>query len=474
MAEPGADILVVGSGELAATAARAPLEEAGHRVRVAPDGLAALTELKRQLPDVVVTEWDLPRLGAVGLCQAVRADPELAGAHLIVMTSADDSQRAVEALEAGADDYVATPFERAELLARVRTGRRTAQLRASEARLRALIANVPGAIYRCAPDRDWTMELISDEIERISGYPPDDFIESAVRTFASVIHPDDREPVEQAVFEACEAGRPFVLEYRIQRADGAETWVLERGQLVHGTNGRTWLDGAIFDISARRQAEEERRKREAEEARVAELRASRARILAATDEARRRIERDLHDGAQQQFVALALRLRLLLSQFEESAPQAVAPVQSALDELQAAIDELREVARGIHPAVLSERGLGRAVEALIARMPMAAELCEAPEERLPEPVEAALYCVVSESLTNACKHAGGSAVSISIGRSDGRVWAQVQDDGVGGARPGRGSGLSGLKDRVEALDGTLEVESPPGRGTTVRAELPCA
>ena len=266
MAEPGADILVVGSGELAARAARAPLEEAGHRVRTAPDGLAALTELKRQLPDVLVTEWDLPRLGAVGLCQAVRADPELAGAHMIVMTSTEGSQRAVAALEAGADDYLATPFERADLLARVRTGRRAAQLRASEARLRALIANVPGAIYRCAPDRDWTMELISEEIERISGYPPEDFIESAVRTFASVIHPDDRDAVEEAVFEACEAGRPFVLEYRIQRADGGETWVLERGQLVHGTNGRTWLDGAIFDISARRQAEEERRRREAEEA----------------------------------------------------------------------------------------------------------------------------------------------------------------------------------------------------------------
>ena len=169
-----------------------------------------------------------------------------------------------------------------------------------------------------------------------------------------------------------------------------------------------------------------------------------------------------------------MSLRLLVSQLEESAPEAAALVESTLDELQAAIDELREIARGIHPAVLSERGLVRAVEALIARMPVAAELCEAPEERLPEPVEAALYYVVSESLTNACKHAGGSTVSVSIGRSDGRAWAHVQDDGVGGASPGRGSGLSGLKDRVEALDGALEVESPPGRGTTVRAELPCA
>lgn len=473
MPEPGADILVVGDSDLIASTVRAPLEEVGHRVRTAADGAAALTELERQLPDVVVTEWELPRLDGRGLCQAVRADPELAGTHVIVMTSAARKERAAAALEAGADDFLATPFEQTELLARVRTGRRTAQLRASEARLRALMANVPGAIYRCAPDRDWTMELISDEIERISGYPPGDFIESAVRTFASIIHPDDAERVEVAVFEACAAGRPFVLEYRIRRADGDERWVLERGQLVHGTNGRRWLDGAIFDISARREAEEERRRREAEEARVAELQASRARIIEAADAARRRIERDLHDGAQQQFVAVALQLRLLVSQLEKTAPEVAPLVDDALDELQRAIDELRELARGIHPAVLSERGLVRAVEALLSRMPMAAKLRTAPEERLPEPVEAAFYYAIAESLTNACKHADASAVTVDIGRADGRAWVEVADDGVGGATAGEGSGLGGLGDRLEALDGTLTVVSPPGGGTTVRAEVAC-
>jgi len=460
VADPGADILVVGSAELAAPAVRAPLEEAGHRVRAESD--------------VVVTEWELPRLDGRGLCQAIRADAELSGTHVILMTSAGSSQRAVEALEAGADDYLATPFERAALLARVRAGRRTAQLRASEARLRALMANVPGAIYRCAPDSDWTMELISDEIERISGYPPEDFVDSEVRTFASIIHPEDREPVENSVFEACEAGRPFVLEYRIQRADGDERWVLERGQLVHGTNGRTWLDGAIFDISARRQAEIERRQKEAEQARVAELRASRTRIIKATDEARRKIERDLHDGAQQQFVVVAVRLRLLVSQLEKRAPDEAQLAEEALTELKRGIDELREIARGIHPVLLSERGLVRAVEALIGRMPMPVELREAPGERLPEVVEAGLYYVIAESLTNACKHAGASTLSVSIGRSDGSAWAEVRDDGIGGADSIDGSGLSGLADRVEALDGTFEVSSPPGGGTTVRAEIPCA
>jgi len=474
MPEPGADILVVAGSELVVSAVRIPLEAAGHRVRVAADGAAAITALKRQLPDVVVAEWELPRLDGRELCRAVRTDRELMGTHLIVMTSGARTECAAEALEAGADDYLATPFERTELLARVRAGRQTAQLRASEARLQALMANVPGAIYRCAPDRDWTMELISDEIERISGYPPEDFIDNAVRTFASIIHPDDRVRVEDAVFEACAANRPFVLEYRIDRADSDERWVLERGQLVHGTSGRTWLDGAIFDISARRQAEEERRKREAEQARVAELRASRTRIIEAADAARRRIERDLHDGAQQRFVAVALQLRLLVSQLEDTAPNIAPLVKETLDELQHALDELRELARGIHPVLLSERGLVRAVEALLRRMPMAVKLGEAPAERLPKPVEVAFYYLIAESLTNACKHAAASAVSVDIGRTEARAWVQVADDGVGGATANEGSGLCQLADRIEALDGTLTVLSPPGEGTTVRAEVACA
>jgi len=474
MPEPGADILIVAGSELVVSTVRTPLEDAGHRVRAVADGPSALTELNRQLPDVVMAEWDLSGVDSLGLCRAVRLDPELCGTHVIVMTSAARTARAAEALEAGADDYLAIPVERSELLARVRTGRRTAQLRASEARLRALMANVPGAIYRCAPDRDWTMELISDEIERISGYPSGDFIDSEVRTFASIIHPEDRERVEAAVFEACAAARPFVLEYRIQRADGDSRWVLERGQLVHGTNGRTWLDGAIFDISAQREAERERRKREAEQARVAELRASRARIIEAADAARRRIERDLHDGAQQRFTAVALQLRLLISRLQRSAPDVALPVEEALDELQRAIDELRELARGIHPALLSERGLVRAVEALISRLPMSVKLREAPAQRLPQAVEAGLYYVIAETLTNACKHADAGAVSIAIGRADGRAWVEVADDGVGGATASEGSGLGGLKDRVEALDGRLTVLSPPGGGTTVRAEVACA
>ena len=167
-------------------------------------------------------------------------------------------------------------------------------------------------------------------------------------------------------------------------------------------------------------------------------------------------------------------MRLLVSQLEDTAPNIAPLVKETLDELQHALDELRELARGIHPVLLSERGLVRAVEALLRRMPMAVKLGEAPAERLPKPVEVAFYYLIAESLTNACKHAAASAVSVDIGRTEARAWVQVADDGVGGATANEGSGLCQLADRIEALDGTLTVLSPPGEGTTVRAEVACA
>src|SRR3954451_13662038 len=166
--------------------------------------------------------------------------------------------------------------------------------------------NVPGAIYRGAYDTDWTMDIIGDEIERISGYPASDFVGSAVRTFASVIHPEDRAMVERAVAAAVARDEPFALEYRIVHRSGELRWVLERGCLTNG-----FLDGVIFDVSERKRGEQALLGREVEAARVAELQASRARIVAAADVARRRLERDLHDGAQQRFVAACLTLQLL-------------------------------------------------------------------------------------------------------------------------------------------------------------------
>jgi signal transduction histidine kinase len=209
-------------------------------------------------------------------------------------------------------------------------------------------------------------------------------------------------------------------------------------------------------------------------AQLAELRASRVRIVTAGDEERRRLERDLHDGAQQRLLALGLALHLARAQLGQEANGTSELLAEADAELRAALDELRELARGIHPAVLTEQGLGAALKTLAERSPVPVTIVEIPEERLPAPAEAVAYFLVSEALANVAKYARASRVRVSIVRLNGRVRVDVEDDGVGGADPSRGSGLRGLSDRVQALDGELELESPPGRGTHVHAEIPCA
>jgi PAS domain S-box-containing protein len=331
---------------------------------------------------------------------------------------------------------------------------------------------VPGAIYRSAWHAGHTLALISDEIERISGYPPENFIASAKRTIMSIIHPDDREHVMAAVADAVAGDQAFVLEYRIVRADGAIRWVLDRGQMVHGPGGRLWMDGAIFDITERREAEEALRRREVEAARTDELRASRVRIVEAADAARRKIERDLHDGAQQRLVTLALDVRVARSRIERE-PESAGPFLERLgEELSQASAELRELARGIHPAVLTERGLAPAVETLAARAPIPVEVVALPSGRLPAVAEATAYFTVSEALTNVAKYANASFATVRLTDNADELVVEIQDDGVGGAQAGAGSGLSGLADRVGAIDGSLSVTSPPGEGTLVRAVLP--
>ena len=343
------------------------LRAAGHATRTARDTKEALQALGEAPADLVLIDRERTGLDAAGVCRVLRDDERLGDAWLLAITVPARGRMADAVLDAGADDYLHRPFTRAELLARTRAGLRAAQYRSGDALLRALMINVPGAIYRSAWHDNHKIELISDEIERISGYPPINFIASARRTIPSIIHPDDRERVLAACAEATD-GEPFALEYRIVRADGEVRWVLDRGHLIRASGGRMWCDGAIFDITERRAAEEALRRREIEQARTEELRASRVRIVQAADEARRKIERDLHDGAQQRLVALSLDVRLA-----------------------------------------SENGL---------------------------------------------------------------LVVEVQDDGVGGAEAAPGSGLSGLADRVGARDGTLNVTSPPGEGTLVRALLP--
>jgi len=206
--------------------------------------------------------------------------------------------------------------------------------------------------------------------------------------------------------------------------------------------------------------------------RLAELQSSRERIITASDAERRRIERNLHDGAQQRLVTLALQLSLLQRQIRDDPADAEQLAQAASEELGASLAELRELARGIHPAAL-EQGLGYALESLALRSPLPVTLHYGPTARLPGQVELAAYFVASEALANVTKHAQASSVAIDV-RADGqRAVIEIVDDGIGGAVANLGSGLRGLSDRVEALGGRLTVSSPPGRGTTVTAQLPC-
>src|SRR6266508_1299513 len=220
-------------------------------------------------------------------------------------------------------------------------------------------------------------------------------------------------------------------------------------------------------------------------AQLEEVRASRARIVQASDQERRRIERNLHDGAQQRLLTLSLALHTARRQLGADAdPALLEALRGASAELHLAIEELRELARGIHPAILTDEGLGPALGALAGRTSVPVALVEVPPGRLPRPVEAAAYFVVCEALTNVAKYADAASASVRVGIDDdqgsrrqagGRtgLLVEVCDDGVGGADPARGSGLRGLQDRVAAVGGRLSVTSPPGHGTVVRAWLPC-
>ncbi len=464
----GASVLLLGLEELD-DACWAVLVEAGVRLERVADVAGALRALtNRPVPVVIVgARW------ASELTAAVRGRRELASVHIVVGAALDSPRELREALDAGADDAIRVPFEPEVLAARVGAGLRAARLRADEALLRSLVANIPGALYRCACDSDWTMAWVSQEIEEISGYPATDFIDSAGRSFASVIHPDDREQVALSVKEAVDARRPFSLEYRIKRRGGDVRWVLERGQAQESGDGRRWLDGAIFDITVRRAAEQALREREVVEAQLAEVRASRARILDAGDRARREIERNLHDGAQQRFVAVTLELQRWSAPHRQLPDDARGELEGVLTELRAGLAELRDLARGLHPTVLTDRGLERALTTLAAHATVPVELRVAlPRPRLAMPVEAAAYFTVCEALTNVAKHARATRAWVNVEPLDGQLGVEVGDDGAGGVDLSAGSGLQGLRDRIAAVNGTLTMESRPGAGTVLRARLP--
>ncbi|MFI5260057.1 MAG: sensor histidine kinase [Candidatus Limnocylindrales bacterium] len=261
-------------------------------------------------------------------------------------------------------------------------------------------------------------------------------------------------------------------------AGGRALTLLERGgePLAAILHDPALLDdpGLVTSVAtAVRLAVENDRLTQEVKAQLAEVRASRTRIVEATDAERRRFERDIHDGAQQRLVSLSFAIGRARSRLgSDGDPELARTLADASDEVRAALAELRELARGIHPAVLTQAGLGPAVRSLAERSAVPADLDLDLDERLPAAVEATAYFVVSEALANVAKHAGDCTARVSIRESAGTLIVDIADDGPGGADPALGSGLRGLRDRVEAIGGELTVVSPAGLGTRIEATIP--
>jgi PAS domain S-box-containing protein len=329
------------------------------------------------------------------------------------------------------------------------------ELRASEARFRELANSAPVMIWMAEPDG--LVTFFNQRWLEFTGRTADQEVGLGWR---ASVHPDDADVAVEHWLAAVRSGQVYEYEYRMRRADGEYRYVFDRGTPQFRADGTlSGYFGITLDITERKEWEEG-------------LRASRQRILEAQDAARRRLERNLHDGAQQRLVALALGLRMAQAKARSEPEAAERLIASSADELAQAIEELRELARGIHPAVLTDRGLPAALDALAGRSPTPVQVDVQLEDRLPEPVEAAAYYVVSEALANVAKYAQASSVTVSVCRENGYALVEVADDGIGCARAGAGSGLRGLADRVEALDGRLEIVSPAGAGTRLRAQIP--
>jgi PAS domain S-box-containing protein len=295
--------------------------------------------------------------------------------------------------------------------------------------------------------------------EQTFGYQADEIVS---REMVEMIVPPSLRDQHRAGFARyLQTGDPRILGRRLEitgmRADGTE-FPVELTITRIPLPGPPAFTGFVRDITERKERERE-------------LRASRVRLVGAQDAERQRLERNLHDGAQQRLVSLALTLRLARDGLPEQDGNTLELLERAQEELQLALDELRELARGIHPAVLTERGLAPAIEGVAARSAVPVELAALPDRRLPEPIEAAVYYVVCEALVNVAKHANASAARVSVAEDDGQVVVEVGDDGAGGADAAHGSGLRGLADRVEALDGRLVLMSEAS-GTTLRAAIP--
>jgi PAS domain S-box-containing protein len=404
--------------------------------------LAYRLEEERRFVDLEGRAFELPEPGSGRAASTVERDGRIVGA-LVHDESLVDEPELVASVSAAV--ALALDNERLE-----------AELRAQYGFLTTIVDTVRSVLV--SVDVDGVIRDLNPATVEASGYRDADEVRG--RYFWDVFIDDwEREAMIGRFRAAAPEFAPAEYENVFTNASGERRVIAWRSAPVHDEKGNVVrIVAGGLDITLRKQQEEE-------------LRASRARIVAAGDDERRRLERNLHDGAQQRLVALSLALRLAQVKLGDDPAAASALLAGASEELNQALEELRELARGIHPAVLTDRGLNAALEGLAARTPLPVEL-ELPDERLPEPVEAAAYYVVAESITNVVKHAGATAVSVRVASDDGAVVVEVADDGVGAADPSGGSGLRGLADRLAALDGTLRVESPPTGGTRVVGEIP--
>jgi PAS domain S-box-containing protein len=322
------------------------------------------------------------------------------------------------------------------------------------------------AVVRSTPsflalvDSEGVLLGVNRALELASGIPEAEWLE---RPFWELFIAAEDVPRAQEDFARLRADDPpGVVEYEHVASDGARLVVDWTATMVHDADDRLRYLLCGLDVTARKQVEEE-------------IRRSRARIISASDDERRRLERNLHDGAQQHLVSVSHAVHLGLRMLDEEPDRAVEHFQRALVELNAAHEELRELARGLHPQILTVQGLAIAVRSLARRAPIPVTVITVDDTQRWSPlVESAGYYVVAEALTNVLKYSQATSATIRVLTRDDRLVVEVSDDGRGGAQPSDGSGLGGLRDRVEALDGSFAVDSPPGRGTRVRAELPLA
>jgi PAS domain S-box-containing protein len=309
-------------------------------------------------------------------------------------------------------------------------------------------------------DAEGTVVAFNPAAQRTFGYTIHEAIGANMAEL--IVPPDLRERHRAGLERYLATGEPTLLGQRIEIEAVDSTgrrFPVELAITRVAGEGPPLFSGYLRDITDRYEAQRE-------------LLASRARIVAAADEARRRLERDLHDGAQQRLVGLALMLRLARNKVKDGS-EAAGLIDEATVELADATAELRELARGIHPAVLTDGGLEPALRALAARSSVPVAIERVPSERLPSPVESAAYMTVAEALTNVARYSGADHADVDVWREHGALVVEVSDNGGGGADIDNGSGLRGLTDRIAAIGGTLRIDSPSGRGTTLRAEMPC-